>query len=250
VLTAAVFKTGPLAKVLDAFHHLPSKIHDGEVKRRQFLRRIYSSIRCKMSKHTGSIDSKVMQRIQAQGPGWVFTPADFADLGSRTAVASALTRSKAAGTIRLLGRGLYDTPVVHPVLGLLWPAIELVAKALERKEGIRLQPSGVYAANLLGLSEQVPAQVVFMTDGATRTVKVGPTQISLRRTTPRNMAATGQLSAMLIQAFRSLGAANITPQRITRLRESLPAVERAKLLQDIALAPEWMHTHLRAVARP
>ena len=110
-----------------------------------------------MSKHAASIDAQVLQRIRLQGPGWVFTPADFADLGSRTAVASALTRSKAVGTIRLLGRGLYDTPVVHPVLGQLWPAIGQVANALERKEGIRLRPSGVYAANLLGLSEQVPA---------------------------------------------------------------------------------------------
>jgi hypothetical protein len=213
------------------------------------LQRKDGIIRCKMSKHADSIDTKVMQRIQAQGPGWVFTPADFADLGSRTAVASALTRSKAAGTIRLLGRGLYDVPVVHPVLGLLWPAIESVAKALERKEGIRLQPSGVYAANLLGLSEQVPAKVVFLTDGATRTVKVGPSEISLRRTSPRNMAA-GPLSAMVIQAFRGLGATNITPQRIAHLRESLPTEERAKLLQDIALAPEWMRDHLREIARP
>lgn len=225
------------------------KYDEGLTRAKVFLPRKYSIIRCKMSKHADSIDAKVMQRIQSQGLGWVFTPADFADLGSRTAVATALTRSKAAGTIRLLGRGLYDAPVVHPVLGLLWPAIDSVAKALERKEGIRLQPSGVYAANLLGLSEQVPAQVVFLTDGATRTVKVGPTQISLKRTTPRNVAAD-QLSAMLIQAFRSLGATNITPQRIARLRESLPAVERAKLLQDIALAPEWMRAHLREVARP
>ena len=64
------------------------------------------------------------------------------------------------------------------------------------------------------------------------------------------MAASGRLSAMLIQAFRSLGAANITPQRVARLREKLPAVERATLLQDIALAPEWMHAHFREVARP
>lgn len=203
-----------------------------------------------MSKHTDSIDAQVMLRIQSHGPGWVFTPADFVDLGSRTAVATALKRSKAAGTIRLLGRGLYDTPRVHPVLGLIWPAIETVAKALERKDGIRLQPSGVYAANLLGLSEQVPAKVVFLTDGATRNVTVGPTQISLKRTTPRNMAVASPLSGLLIQAFRSLGAANMTPQRIARLRESLPEAERAKLLQDIALAPEWMHTHLREVARP
>lgn len=203
-----------------------------------------------MGKHTESVDTQVLQQIQSHGPGWVFTPSDFAALGSRTAIATALMRHRVAGTIRLLGRGLYDVPRVHDVLGTLWPAIESVSQALERKDGLRLQPSGVYAANLLGLSEQVPAKVVFLTDGATRTVKVGPTQISLKRTTPRNVAAAGRLSGLLIQAFRSLGADHITPQRIARLRSSLPADERAKVLQDLALAPEWMHTLLRQVAQP
>ena len=115
---------------------------------------------------------------------------------------------------------------------------------------LRLQPTGVYAANLLGLSEQVPAQVVFLTDGATRCVKVGPTQISLKRTTPRNMAAAGRLSGLMIQALRSLGPPHVTPQRIERLRKNLPAKERAQIVQDMALAPEWMHAHLREVARP
>ncbi len=204
----------------------------------------------KMTKHNASVDTLVLRRIQSQGAGWVFTPTDFADLGTRTAVATALKRYKAAGSIRLLGRGLYDVPRVHAVLGTLWPAIESVSLALVRKEGLRLQPTGVYAANLLGLSEQVPAQVVFLTDGATRNVKVGPTQIRLKRTTPRNMAAAGRLSGLMIQALRSLGPAHVTAQRIERLRKNLPAEERAQIVGDIALAPEWMHAHLREVARP
>lgn len=204
----------------------------------------------KMTKHNESVDTLVLRRIQSQGAGWVFTPTDFADLGTRTAVATALKRYKAAGSIRLLGRGLYDVPRVHAVLGTLWPAIESVSLALVRKEGLRLQPTGVYAANLLGLSEQVPAQVVFLTDGATRNVKVGPTQIRLKRTTPRNMAAAGRLSGLMIQALRSLGPAHVTAQRIERLRKNLPAEERAQIVEDIALAPEWMHAHLRQVARP
>lgn len=153
-----------------------------------------------MSKHINFVDSKVAERIQSHGEGWVFTPQDFCDLGTRTAVASALKRAKAMGSIRLLGRGLYDAPRMHPVLGLLWPDVEVVARALERKDGIRLQPSGVYAANLLGLSEQVPAEVVFLTDGSTRSVTVGPTQISLKRTTPRNMAAMGRNARALYEA--------------------------------------------------
>lgn len=203
-----------------------------------------------MGKHTDSVDSLVLARVQSHDAGWVFTPTDFMDLGSRTAVATALKRHKAQGVIRLLGRGLYDVPREHPVLGLLWPSIEAVGKALERKDGLRLQPSGAYAANLLGLSEQVPAKVVFLTDGATRTVKVGPTQITLKRTTPRNMAAAGRLSGLLVQAFRSLGAAHITPERIERLRRNLPAAQRAELVKDLALAPEWMRAHFVELAKP
>jgi hypothetical protein len=203
-----------------------------------------------MGKHTDSVDTQVLHLIQSNGPGWVFTPSDFVALGSRTAIATALMRHRVAGHIRQLGRGLYDVPKVHEVLGSLWPALESVVQALERKDGLRLQPTGAYAANLLGLSEQVPAKVVFLTDGATRTIKVGPTQICLKRTTPRNMAGAGKLSGLLIQAFRSLGAAHITPLRISRLRSSLPAQERASVLQDLALAPEWMHSFLREVAQP
>jgi Family of unknown function (DUF6088) len=91
--------------------------------------------------------------------------------------------------------------------------------------------------------------VVYLTDGATRKVKVGPTEIIFKRTTPRQMAAAGRLSGLLIQGFRSIGAKHINPQQIASLRERIPAEERAKVLQDIALAPAWQHEHLKEIAR-
>jgi hypothetical protein len=203
-----------------------------------------------MAKHTSSIDSQLMQYIEAQGQGWVFTPNDFADLGSRTAVASALMRYAASGQIRQLSRGLYDWPRVHAVLGMLWPEVGQVAQAFERKDGLRLQPSGAYAANLLGLSEQVPAKVVYLTDGPTREVQVGPTHIAFKRTTPKNMACAGRLSGLLIQAFRYLGAEHITPSRIAHLRNALPANERTAVVADLACAPVWMRRWLQEVAQP
>ena len=203
-----------------------------------------------MGKHRDSVDTQVLQRIQANGPGWVFTPQDFADLGSRDAVATALRRHKAAGTIRLLGRGLYDVPRQHQRFGVLWPDMDSIVSALEPKDGIRLQPTGVYAANLLGLSEQVPAQVVFLTDGAPRTVTAGPMRIVLKRTTPRHMGAAGRLSGLVIQALRSFGRVHVGAQHVRRLRERIPADERATLLDDLALAPAWMHPVLKEVARP
>jgi hypothetical protein len=203
-----------------------------------------------MAKHTSSVDSQLMQYIEAQGQGWVFTPNDFADLGSRTAVASALMRYAASGQIRQLSRGLYDWPRVHAVLGMLWPEVGQVAQAFERKDGLRLQPSGAYAANLLGLSEQVPAKVLYLTDGPTREVQVGPTHIAFKRTTPKNMACAGRLSGLLIQAFRYLGAEHITSARIAHLRIALPANERTAVVADLACAPVWMRRWLQEVAQP
>jgi Family of unknown function (DUF6088) len=133
-------------------------------------------------------------------------------------------------------------------LGTLRPSTEVVAQAIARKDGLRLQPIGVYAANLLGLSTQVPAQVVYLTDGATRKVKVGPTEIVFKRTTPRQMAAAGRLSGLLIQGLRSMGAKHVTPKHIESLRKRILAEERTKVLQDLALAPAWQHGHFSPCA--
>ena len=195
-----------------------------------------------------TIDDKLISRIYGNGRGSAFTPNSFLDLGSRAAVDKALSRLAAKGTIRRLARGLYEYPREHPELGVLSPDIEKVAKALAGKDRIRLQPAGAYAANLLGLSEQVPAKVVFLTDGPSRTVKIGRQEIQLRLTTPRNMAAAGRLSGLLMQAFRHLGQAHITPERVEHLKRTLPAKERQLLLKDLRLAPAWMHSLFRELA--
>ncbi len=195
-----------------------------------------------------SIDSRITARIRARGRGAVHVPGDFLDLGSRQAVDVVLHRLARAGTIRRLARGLYDFPKEHPVLGPLSPSAEAVARALAGRDRTRLQPAGAYAANALGLSDQVPARAVFLTDGPSRKVTVGPMTVQLRRTTPRNMAAAGRLSGLLIQALRELGEEHVTRDRVEHLRRTLPAEERRGLLRDIALAPAWMHPVFRDLA--
>lgn len=195
-----------------------------------------------------SIDSQILSRIAGRGRGAVFAPADFLDLGSRQAVDLVLHRLAKKGTVRRLARGVYDYPKRHPALGLLSPTADAIARALAGRDRTRLQPSGAYAANALGLSEQVPARAVFLTDGPSRTVKIGPTTIELRRTTPRNMAAAGRLGGLVIQALRELGREHVTADRIAHLRRTLPAEERRGLLKDLGSAPAWMHSILRELA--
>src|SRR5438477_11279178 len=197
---------------------------------------------------TKSIDSQVLTAIRSRGRGSVFVPADFLEIGNREAVDVTLHRLAKKGTIRRLARGVYDFPKEHPVLGLLSPSADAVARALAGRDRTRLQPAGAYAANILGLSEQVPAKAIFLTDGPSRTVKIGPTTIQLRRRTPRNMEAAGRLSGLLVQALRELGEEHITPERREHLKRTLPADKRRELVKDLRLAPAWMHPIFRELA--
>ena len=199
-------------------------------------------------KQPQSIDSQIVAAIVRRGRGTVFVPAEFLELGSRETVDIVLHRLARKGTIRRLARGVYDFPKEHPALGPLSPSADAVANALAGRDRTRLQPAGAYAANALGLTEQVPAKAVFLTDGPSRTVKIGPTTIQLRRTTAKNMETAGRLSGLLIQALRELGKEHVSEARRQHLKRTLPANERRELLKDIRLAPAWMHPIFRELA--
>jgi hypothetical protein len=202
-----------------------------------------------MGKHTQSIDNKAINRIYGHGKGWVFTPAHFSDLGSRDAVAAALRRYRQSGLVRQLARGLYDYPRNDPELGMLTPSPDSVARALAGRDAFRLQPSGAYAANLLGLSTQLPMKIVYLTDGRSRTVRIGKKQIILKRTTPRNMATAGRISGLVIQALRHLGQKHVDEDVVTRLDRRLDADARKQLLKDVRFAPAWIADIMRQLGK-
>lgn len=202
-----------------------------------------------MGKHAQSIDNKTISRIYGHGRGWVFTPTHFSDLGSRNAVASALKRHCQSGLIRQLARGLYDYPRTDPKLGVLTPSPDAVAKALAGRDAVRLQPSGAYAANLLGLSTQIPMKIVFLTDGRSRTVQIGKKHIILKQTTPRNMATAGRISGLVIQALRHLGSKHVDDNVIARLDRRLDADARKLLLKDVRFAPAWIADIMRRLGK-
>ena len=201
-----------------------------------------------MGKHIHSVDSNVLRRIVGKGKGWVFTPADFQDLGSGTAVGLALMRHKRTGLIRQLARGLYDYPDQDPRLGVLSPSTDSVAQALKGRDASRLQPTGAYAANILGLSNQVPAKTVFLTDGRSRRVRIGKREIILKHTTLRNMATAGTTCGMVIQALRWIGRSHIDDQTCALLTKRLTDDDKRKLIEDARYAPAWVAEIMHRVA--
>ena len=191
---------------------------------------------------------RIADRIRRKGPGWVFTPSDFLDLGSPHAIGMALLRLAKAGVVRRLGRGLYDTPKIHPVLGKLHAKPEAILAAIARHEGTDFQEHEAYAANRLHLSEQVPAKLVYLTSGRSRKIKAGPVTIELRHRATRNLAAPHPMSTMVFAALRNIGKANVSTGRVAHLRKLLRQEDRRRLLHDLPMAPVWMHPFIRYIA--
>jgi Family of unknown function (DUF6088) len=119
-------------------------------------------------------------------------------------VDQALFRLEKSGRIRRLARGIYEFPKKHPQIGILSPAPEAVAKALAERTGSRIMVSGATAANLLGLSTQVPMKNLFLAEGPSRTVQIGNQTISLKHVAPSKMKGAGTEAGIVIQAIRSL----------------------------------------------
>lgn len=194
-----------------------------------------------------STPDQILKRARSHGRGSVFTPADFLDVGSRDAVDQALSRLSRDGRLRRIARGLYDFPQVHPKLGLLAPTPDKIAKALARESGSALQIAGAYAANVLGLSTQVPARATYLTDGPSRRVVIGKRVVDMRHASPKHLVAPGTAVGTVVQALRHLGP-DAAPSVIKAASRHLSASDRMLLSRSARQAPAWMQPTLGQIA--
>lgn len=194
-----------------------------------------------------TLEQKVLRRVKGLGAGAVFTRADFVDLGSTHAIGMVFQRLLGKGRLRRVARGLYDVPRSHPMIGKLSAKSDEIAKAIARRDGLRLEPTEAQAANLLNLSEQVPARIAYAINRRGRRLKVGARSIEFQQRSGRQTAA-GRGSTLVMAALRSLGPRQIKTHHIAHLRKLLPSADRRRLLKDLRYAPAWMHAHLRKIA--
>ena len=191
---------------------------------------------------------KIKRRIIGKGRGAVFTPADFLDLCSRDSVDQTLSRLTDQGVIRRLARGIYDYPKTSPRLGRLSPDPDAVAAAIARKDGRVVQVSPGRAANMLGLTTQVPAKAVYLTDGPSRTKQIGAQTIIMRNAAARNLVGAGKPTGAVFQALRYLGKDGVDASVVARLSRTIDADTRRALVKYALQAPGWMRPVVQQIA--
>ena len=187
-----------------------------------------------------SIEDKILQHIEAFPKGELFLPSDFSELGSSEAVRLSLFRLEKEGVITRVAQGIYVRPRESSLIGKLTPTAEEVAEAIAKRDKIRTTPTGSYALNALGLSTQVPMNIMLLTDGSPREIKVGKRKIKFKKTTPKNLMAKGKISRLVIQALKEIGNGKVTAVEEQKILDVLKKENEKDLKHDIALAPVWI----------
>jgi hypothetical protein len=191
------------------------------------------------------IDDKILTKIKKAKRGSLFFTEDFLNFGSAKAVSKVLERLVVKGDISRVARGIYARLDIDPFIGELKPSTETIAEAIRKRDKARIMPTGVLALNALGLSTQVPMNVVYLTDGAARKINLGKRKILFKKSAPKNLSAIGKISGLVIQALKEIGKDKATDSEIQIILKHLAKEEPYRLEHDIRLAPEWIRIIMR-----
>lgn len=190
-----------------------------------------------------SIDDMIFAKVKKCGRGKGYFSTDFASYGEAKSVSKALERLVKAKILLRASRGFYYYPKIDKKfgLGILYPSWEEVAAAIARRDKARIAPTGVYALNRLGLSTQVPVNIVFLTDGTPRRINTGKGKgILFRHTAPKNLAFQNELAMLVVFALKEIKKDNVRQEHLDRLKFVLQKVPKEQIMNDAKLMPAWI----------
>jgi hypothetical protein len=192
-----------------------------------------------------SIENKILRKIRKAQRGSLFFPDDFVTFGAAKAINKALERMVQKEELMRVARGIYTRPKIDPELGVLRPTLDEIAQAIARRDRARIIPTGAWVLNALGLSTQVPVNVVYLTNGSPRKIAVGKRAILFKKTSQRSIAAIGKISSLAIQALKEIGREEISDDQQQAIVNLLKQENADHLLYDMRLAPEWIRKIFR-----
>lgn len=188
-----------------------------------------------------SVFKKIENILKKKKPGEILFIADFIETSDYDIVRKSLQRLTEKGVLLRLSKGIYYYPKKDKLLGLVYPSAEQIGNAIAKRDKARIIPTGSYAMYRLGLTTQVPMNVVYLTDGSARKVQIGKQKIVFKKTSPKNLSAKNQLSNLIIQGLRAIGKENITRTHITKIKKiAFDSKEMIDLHNDIRNAPVWI----------
>ena len=187
-----------------------------------------------------SIENKVLEHLKYRQRGKIYFTNDFATLGTSESIRKSLSNLVKKDILIRLTQGIYLYPKIDKELGVLYPSVDDVCRAIAKRDKARIEPTGIFALHSLGLSTQIPVNVVYLTDGIPRKIKYGNRTIKFKKTAPKNLAMKGKVSSLVITALKQIGKENVSQEVELQLTKVLKKESVENVRHDAKLAPEWI----------
>lgn len=194
--------------------------------------------------------NEIRQKIIESEKGTVFVASDFADISDNMKVGVCLSRLENEKLLRRIMRGVYDKPEYNSFLQeYLEPAPDKVANAIARNYGWTIVPCGDTALNLLGLSTQVPAIWLYVSDGPYKEYSFNNTSIKFKHTANKEISKLSYKTSLVIQALKALGKEDIDNNVIVKLTKALTDDEKKNMLNEAKSTTSWIYEYIKSIAR-
>lgn len=197
-----------------------------------------------------SIEKKILYQIKKRGREIFLFASDFLEYGEQKSISKALERLMKDETIIRISRGVYYYPKIDKDLsvGKLYPTVEDIAEGIAKRDKARIVPTGLYALNRLGLSTQIPMNIVYLTDGSGRKLNFSNgTSILFKYTAPKNLSFQSELAMLLTFAYKTLGKENITAEVLAHTKQLLTKDEEQRVKHDFNLMPAWVSSIIKSI---
>jgi len=187
-----------------------------------------------------SVNNQIEVYITNRRKGKIIFAEEFKKFGSAEVIRVTLFRLCKKGLIIRLSPGIYLYPKRDEEGGIFYPSIHDVVKQIAKRDKARIIPTGLFALNALGLSMQVPMRLVFLSDGAARTVKIGKVRVAFKKTAPKNLSYKSKVCSLVVFALKEIGKGKITKDELAKIHEALSNETTEKIIHDALLAPQWI----------
>ena len=197
-----------------------------------------------------NFSQEISKRIEKLNYGDVFLIADFLDLANQATVRQSLNRFVESGNIARVMRGVYYKPEYNEFLcENILPSPNKVAEAIARNFGWTIVPCGDTALNILGLSTQVPAVWVYVSDGTYKRYSFGNTTIVFKRTTNKDISRLSYKTALVIQSIKALGKDNVDSTVIQKISSFLTQQDKDKMIKEAKISTSWIYEIIKTVCK-
>ena len=197
-----------------------------------------------------SIVNEIENKLKYGRRGKIVFASDFSSFGLPKAVNKAMERLTLSGMLIRLAQGIYLYPQIDTRLGLgvLYPTVENIAREIAKRDKARIVPTGIYALNALGFSTQIPMNVVFLTDGAARKIKIGNGQgIVFKRTVAKNLSYKNDVLMLVVAVLKEIGEGNVTAEQLSKIKDMISKEKQEDIKADLQLAPAWIKKLIKPI---